>query len=242
MSVGGDRTGDMRTPPELPEQDTQQGWFTVSLPPLPLVPPEPGRRRRPLPDAVAVHRSPVPAGAPPLDTAAGPPQPAPDRAGADRAEAGQEPDRSSLDQPPDEGGRTDRQPDGPSDGRPPGPGSGRPDGGPTGPRGGPGGDGWPSQFAQVLAEALAGSRPAKQVRPWTTEQARKRIRQLGPMLQAGPRPRVRRVLTSQPSRGVVEMAVIVGIGPQTRAMAVRLERGDRGDADRKWICTALEVA
>jgi len=55
-------------------------------------------------------------------------------------------------------------------------------------------------------------------------------------------PRVRRVLTSQPRRGVVEMAVIVGIGPQTRAMAVRLERGDPGDADHNWVCTALEVA
>jgi hypothetical protein len=59
------------------------------------------------------------------------------------------------------------------------------------------------------------------------------------MLQAGPMPRVRRVLTSQPRRGVVEMAVIVGIGPQTRAMAVRLERGD---TDHNWVCTALEVA
>jgi hypothetical protein len=62
------------------------------------------------------------------------------------------------------------------------------------------------------------------------------------MLQAGPMPRVRRVLTSQPRRGVVEMAVIVGIGPQTRAMAVRLERGDPGDTGHNWVCTALEVA
>ena len=53
--------------------------------------------------------------------------------------------------------------------------------------------GWPSQFAQVLAETLAGSRPARQLAPWTTEQARRRIRQLGPMLATDQRPKVRRV-------------------------------------------------
>jgi hypothetical protein len=50
--------------------------------------------------------------------------------------------------------------------------------------------GWPSQFAQVLAETLAGSRPQGQITPWTTDQARRLIRQLGPMLAAeNPRPR-----------------------------------------------------
>ena len=107
----------------------------------------------------------------------------------------------------------------------------------------------------MLAETLAGSRPAQQVRPWTTEQARKRIRQLGPVLQADQRPRVRRVLTSQPRRGVVEMTVIVGIGPRTRALAVRLEHAGLGSVapDRAgraptarepdgWVCTAIEAA
>src|SRR5690348_6842956 len=32
--------------------------------------------------------------------------------------------------------------------------------------------GWPSRFAQVLAETLAGSRPPGQMVPWTTEMAR----------------------------------------------------------------------
>src|ERR1700734_2897306 len=83
--------------------------------------------------------------------------------------------------------------------------------------------GWRSQFAQVLAETLAGSRPQGQITPWTTDQARRLIRQLGPMLAAGPLPRVRRVLASQPAEGVVEMTVVVGCGPRIRALAVRLE-------------------
>ena len=108
---------------------------------------------------------------------------------------------------------------------------------------------WPSQFAQVLAETLAGSRSQGQIAPWTTDQARRRIRQLGPMLAAGPTPRVRRVMTSHPAAGVVEMTVIVGCGPKVRALAVRLERdgphGGRPGRDTRaarWICTAVEAA
>jgi Family of unknown function (DUF6459) len=113
---------------------------------------------------------------------------------------------------------------------------------------------WPGQFAQVLAETLAGSRPAEQLRPWTTDLARKRIRQLGPMLATGQRPRVRKIMTSAPSRDVVEMTAIVGFGPRTRVLAVRLERANtllstsqgRGLPARpdrhQWLCTAIESA
>jgi Family of unknown function (DUF6459) len=38
---------------------------------------------------------------------------------------------------------------------------------------------WPSQFARNLAEALAGTRPARQVTTWTADHARQRIRRLG---------------------------------------------------------------
>jgi hypothetical protein len=120
---------------------------------------------------------------------------------------------------------------------------------------------WPSQFAQVLAETLAGSRPPGQIRPWTSEQARRRIRQLGPTLAAEVQPRVRRVMTSRPAAGVVEMTVIVGFGPRTRVLAVRLECDEPPHADAgpyrrpgpyrspspaptpaRWICTAIEAA
>jgi hypothetical protein len=112
----------------------------------------------------------------------------------------------------------------------------------------PPGEAWPSQFAQALAETLAGSRPPGQVRPWTTEQARRRIRHLGPLMQAGPRPTVRRVLASEPEPGVLELAIIVSLGSRLRALAVRLEHPDRrpgsgSAADAPpWICTAIEAA
>jgi hypothetical protein len=115
---------------------------------------------------------------------------------------------------------------------------------------------WPSQFAQVLAETLAGSRPPGQIRPWTTDQARRRIRQLGPSLAAEVQPRIRRIVTSRPATGVVEMTVVVGFGPRIRALAVRLEREAEarpadtrpdsppgpGTAAARWICTAIEAA
>jgi hypothetical protein len=108
---------------------------------------------------------------------------------------------------------------------------------------------WPSQFAQVLAETLAGSRPPRQITPWTTEQARRHIRRLGPMLAAGERPVVRRVVASRPAADVVEMTIIVRFGPRIRALAIRLERDEprcaspgRGARAERWLCTAVEAA
>jgi hypothetical protein len=109
----------------------------------------------------------------------------------------------------------------------------------------------------VLAETLAGSRPASQIVPWTTQQTRRRISQLGPMLCAGHRPRVRRVIVTSPACGVLEMTVVVAVGDHVRAFAVRMEQapsvagqarpptGPR-DAYRRtrsdWLCTAIEAA
>jgi hypothetical protein len=118
---------------------------------------------------------------------------------------------------------------------------------------------WPSQFAQVLAETLAGSRPAQQIRPWTTEQARKRINELGPMLSAARQPRVRRVIVTSPAQGILEMTVIVDFGARARAVAVRLERPPapsptqsrhpdipfhilKSSPPTTWLCTAIEAA
>lgn len=104
---------------------------------------------------------------------------------------------------------------------------------------------WPGQFAQVLAETLAGSRPAQQLTPWTTEQARRRIRELGPLLATDQRPRVRRLLTSAPASDVLEVTAVVGFGPRIRALAVRLEREQAPASGRngtRWRCTAVESA
>lgn len=100
--------------------------------------------------------------------------------------------------------------------------------------------GWPSQFAQILAETLAGSRPAHQLTPWTTEQARRQIRRLGQQLATGQRPRVRRLMTSAPASGVLELTAVVGFGPRVLVLALRLERDEarRG----RWCCTAIDSA
>ena len=131
---------------------------------------------------------------------------------------------------------------------------------------------WPGRFAQVLAETLAGSRPPAQIVPWTTEQARRRISQLGPLMTTGDRPRVRRVIVTSPTGGVLEMTVIVGLGGRIRAVAARLEHTPDGPhpspgrtsvgapgtgpasgagigpasagpgSDGRWRCTAIEAA
>ena len=109
--------------------------------------------------------------------------------------------------------------------------------------------GWENRFAQVLAETLAGARPPRQIMPWTTEEARRRIQRLGPRLTSEQRPRVRRVLTSLPAPDVMEMTVVVGFGPQVKALAVRLEQTGAGPAApagqraaARWVCTAVEAA
>jgi hypothetical protein len=148
-----------------------------------------------------------------------------DESTAGQCEGSGEPGRQAADQPPE----NDRRPDG-----------------------GDSGDGvgqWPGQFAQVLAETLAGARPASQLTPWTTERARAHIRRLGPLLAVDRRPRVQRVRASQPARDVVEVAVVAEFGSRTRALAARLERagaepatpGRRG-REARWLCTAIESA
>ena len=101
----------------------------------------------------------------------------------------------------------------------------------------------------MLAETLAGSRPQRQITRWTTEQARRNIRKLGPQLAVGQRPQVRRVVTSSPADDVVEMTAVVTFGPRVRALAVRLERNGAQEArpgrhatPARWLCTAVEAA
>jgi len=199
---------------------------------LPLVPGLARRpaRKRPLPDAAAVRLLGVPDSAPPYDDGL--------------AEAGRRGERSEA--RPRQPALSPRRPQAPARSEPR-----LPVRGPAP---------WPSQFAQVLAETLAGSRPQGQIRPWTSDQARRRIRQLGPRLAADVQPRVRRIMTSRPAAGVVEMTVIVRFGPRTRVLAVRLERDqpppagprregpyrapgpDPDAAAARWLCTAIEAA
>ncbi len=107
---------------------------------------------------------------------------------------------------------------------------------------------WPRQFAVLLAETLAGVRPARQILPWMSERGSVQLHRLLPLLRDERRPRVLRVLTTAPSADVIEMTVVVLTGTRARALAVRLERSDgerRRPAHAKqapgWRCTDIEA-
>lgn len=87
---------------------------------------------------------------------------------------------------------------------------------------------WARQFARLLTEALSGARPVRQMLPWTSERARVQLRALMPLFADGHRPRVVRVIATRPTRDVIEMTVVAGMGARTRALAVRLERAGPG--------------
>jgi hypothetical protein len=192
----------------------------------------------PLPDPDAVRLCPIPDSAPPYDDELLPPPAGRTSPASQSTQAGPAAQAGGRNQP---GGQLPPgQRDQPGDERAPLPSPGRL----------PPGDGsWPGQFAQVLVETLAGSRPPRQMTTWTTERTRARIQRLGPMLAAGQRPQLRRVVAFRPASGVIEMTVVVSFGPRVRALAVRLEhtpppRALPGHQPRgpRWLCTDLEAA
>jgi hypothetical protein len=220
----------------------------------------PGRRPfvRPLPDPVAIRIRAIPDAAPPYDEDEPAEGDADGFAAAIMVALGRS-DPASAGEPagtgePGSGGEPGRTGE-PAGTEPVGgdrPGESRAPG-----RAFPAGPAWPSRFAQVLAETLAGSRPPAQLVPWTTERARSHIRRLGPMLMGERQPVVRRVVTSWPAAGVLEMSVVVGLGPRVHALAIRLERersprplgpghrtvaGGRPVSQARWLCTAVEAA
>lgn len=246
----------MPTPPLQPPGAQPPGNRPGSGPgggrrPCPRVP------RPPLPDPDAVRLCPVPDSAPPYDDELLPPparHPAPARPavtpGHPAAQAAQPDQAAAQDQPPgpdhDDGHPApDGGPDQSGERQPPGEGALPPRGAPVPPADGS----WPGQFAQVLVETLAGSRPPRQISSWATERARARIQRLGPMLAAGQRPQLRRVVAFRPASDVIEMTVVVSFGPRVRALAIRLEhspppRALPGYQPRKarWLCTEVEAA
>jgi len=219
---------------------------------MPALPPErPGCRKapgghRPLPDPAAIRLLLVPDPAPPYDD---------DVCGADPGSGGLPAwalgGRVPWPGEPEHGDARSRVPGSGAEagyGEPPGRGAAR--GAPRHPVAAPGAPpGWEHRFAQVLAETLAGARPPRQMVPWASKEALQRIQRLGPQLASTQRPRVRRVLTSVPAADVMELAVVVGFGPQVKALAVRLERAGAGSrpgqderAAARWVCTAVEAA
>ena len=138
--------------------------------------------------------------------------------------------------------------------------SGPGDSGPDDGRPEAGGPAWPRQFAVLLAEALTGDRPTRQILPWLSPRGCAHLHRLLPLFRDGQRARVHRVLTAQPTPDVIEMTLIVAIGPRIRALAVRLtlarperrpgwrqQRGARAAAlpsaaPAGWLCTDIEAA
>jgi Family of unknown function (DUF6459) len=106
----------------------------------------------------------------------------------------------------------------------------------------------PGKFAQVIVEILAGSRPLRQTVGWTTDRVRAQIGDLTQVLGSDQRPRIRRVVTSQPAASVVEMTVIVTFGARSRALAMRFEHMPARQPKpglparpARWLCTELET-
>ena len=119
---------------------------------------------------------------------------------------------------------------------------------------------WPRQFAVLLAEALTGARPVRQIMPWMSQRGTVHLSRLLPLFSGGRGARVQRIMTTQPSPDVIEMTLIVAVGPRTRALAVRLTRAEptqppqwrgelparttepRSAASARWVCTDIESA
>ncbi|MGH3266627.1 MAG: Rv3235 family protein [Trebonia sp.] len=98
----------------------------------------------------------------------------------------------------------------------------------------------PRQFAILLVECLAGVRPARQLMPWLSKRGSAHLHRLTPLFAAdGQQPRVLRVLAARPIPDVIEMTLVVMAGTRTRALAARLERGER---TQQWLCTDIEAA
>ena len=123
-----------------------------------------------------------------------------------------------------------------------------------------GGQAWPRQFAVLLAETLTGDRPARQIAGWLSQRGSVHLHRLLPLFAGGQRARVQRVITTQPTPEVIEMTLIVAIGPRIRALAVRLTLAPaeqrpgwreklptgtpepRSARPARWLCTDIEAA
>ena len=106
----------------------------------------------------------------------------------------------------------------------------------------------PRQLAVVIVEVLAGVRPDRQLVSLATDRVRARAGNLAPLLAAGRRPRIARIVMSRPADRIVEMTVVVNFGARSRALAMRFEHAAARPAapgwparPARWLCTALEA-
>ena len=89
----------------------------------------------------------------------------------------------------------------------------------------------PARLAGLLAQAWLevrdGRRPLRQLTPLVAPSVQRRLlaqMPAAPLAPRSPRARVRRVISTHPSRNACEAVVLIEQGPRTTAIAVRLER------------------
>ena len=106
----------------------------------------------------------------------------------------------------------------------------------------------PRLLAVVIVEVLAGVRPDRQLVCMATDRVRARVGNLAPLLAAGRRPRIARIVMSRPADRIVEMTVVADFGARSRALAMRFEHASARPAapgwparPARWLCTALEA-
>jgi hypothetical protein len=100
---------------------------------------------------------------------------------------------------------------------------------------------WTLRLAQVIAEVLAGARPASQLSRVATLDVlgllERSAGRLGSRAGGPPqRPIVGSVHLSEPTDGVAEACAVVDTGIRKRALALRLE-----GHDGQWRCTAVQI-
>lgn len=107
---------------------------------------------------------------------------------------------------------------------------------------------WARPFAQAIVETVAGTRPFRQLVPATTEQVQAQLKRLIPVLRTDGEVRLRRVLASRTGADVVDVTVIAGFGPRTRALAMRFEQIPARPAapglpprPARWLCTDVDT-
>lgn len=107
---------------------------------------------------------------------------------------------------------------------------------------------WARPFAQAIIETVAGTRPFRQLVPATTEQVQAQLKRLIPMLRTDGEVRLRRVLAYRTGADVVDVTVIAGFGPRTRALAMRFEQIPARPAapglpprPARWLCTDVDT-
>jgi len=96
---------------------------------------------------------------------------------------------------------------------------------------------WLRTLTQAVAEALSGCRPAVPLRPVVSPAVYRTLCRGRRSFRDQPyRPRLWRLRTCTIDADRVEAAAVVRLGERYRALALRLERTEKG-----WCCTVLRV-